>query len=184
MSPKPTFKSVILTIPGLGGSGPLHWQSAWERKFHFKRVEQADWDTPFCSDWIAAINSEVKKHHADNVILAAHSLACTTVAYWALKFDVKIKGALLVAPSDTEADTFPEGTTGFTPVPLFTLPFKSIVVASTNDFFVTTERATLFAERWGSELVNIGNAGHINVAAGFGEWSEGIEILKRLDFAE
>lgn len=176
-----TFNSTILILPGLGNSGPQHWQSIWQRKFNFKRVEQRDWDTPFCSDWIEEINREVKRHDPADVILVAHSSSCTAIAYWALKFDIKIKGALIVAPSDTEADTYPQGTTGFKPVPLFNLPFKSIVVASTDDFYVTEERARHFAENWGSELVLLGNAGHINVTAGFGDWDEGLEILKRLD---
>ena len=115
------------------------------------------------------------------MILVAHSLACTTVAYWAQKFNVKIKGALLVGPSDTEADTYPPGTTGFKPVPLIKLPFRSIVVASTNDYYVTLARAAQFAESWGSELVNIGEAGHINVASGYGDWNAGLEFLKKLD---
>ena len=176
-----TFNSTILILPGLGNSGPQHWQSIWERKFNFKRVEQQEWDAPFCSDWIEEINNEIKKHNPADVILVAHSSSCTAIAYWALKFDVKIKGALIVAPSDTEADTYPQGTTGFKPVPLFNLPFKSIVVASTNDFYVTEERARHFAENWGSELVILNNAGHINVASGFGDWHEGLDILKRLD---
>jgi len=176
-----TFKSTILIIPGLGNSGPHHWQSLWEREFNFRRVEQKEWDAPFCTDWIENINNEVKKHNSANVILVGHSLACSTIAYWALKYDVKIKGALLVGPSDTEADTYPPGTTGFKPVPLFNLPFKTIVAASTNDFFVTYERAKLFANNWGSELINVGDAGHINVASGHGEWNEGLELLKRLD---
>lgn len=127
------------------------------------------------------INDEVKKHDPADVILVGHSLACTTIAYWAQKYNVIIKGALLVAPSDTEADTYPPGTTGFTPVPLNKLPFKSIVISSSNDYYVTTERAKLFANSWGSELVNIGDAGHINVASGFGEWNAGLKILKELD---
>jgi len=175
------FQFTILTIPGLGGSGPQHWQSIWEREYNFTRVEQKDWDTPVCSDWIENINNEVKKHEPANVILVGHSLACITIAYWAQKYKVAIKGALLVAPSDTEADTYPPGTTGFTPVPLIKLPFKSIVISSSNDYYVTTERAELFAGSWGSELINVGNAGHINVASGFGEWNEGLEMLKQLD---
>jgi len=87
----------------------------------------------------------------------------------------------LVAPSDTEADTYPEGTSGFTPVPLIKLPFKSITVASSNDYYVTAERAKLFANSWGSELVEIGDTGHINLASGFGEWPQGLELLKQLD---
>jgi predicted alpha/beta hydrolase family esterase len=176
-----TFQSTILIIPGLGNSGPQHWQSLWENKFNFTRVEQKEWETPICSEWIDTINNEVKKHDPANVILVGHSLACSTIAYWAQKFNVKIKGALLVGPSDTEADSYPPGTSGFKPVPLNTLLFKTIVVASTNDFYVTFERAKLFADNWGSELINIGDAGHINVASGFGEWNEGLAILKRMD---
>ncbi|MDP9081347.1 MAG: alpha/beta hydrolase [Bacteroidota bacterium] len=175
------FQSTILIIPGLGNSGPLHWQSIWQNRFDFTRVEQEEWDTPMCSDWIEKINNEVSKHDPANVILVGHSLACTTIAYWALKYNVNIKGALLVGPSDTEADTYPPGTTGFKPVPLFNLPFKTIVVASTNDFYVTFDRASQFADGWGSELINIGDAGHINVSSGFGQWDAGLEILRRLD---
>jgi predicted alpha/beta hydrolase family esterase len=175
------FQSTILIIPGLGNSAPQHWQSIWESRFNFKRIEQKDWETPVCSDWIETINKEVNSHDPANVILVGHSLACTTIAYWAQKFNVKIKGALLVAPSDTEADTYPPGTTGFKPVPLIKLPFPSIVVASTNDYYVTFERAKQFAKRWGSELITIGEAGHINVASGYGEWDEGLKFLKQLD---
>ena len=175
------FQSTILILSGLGNSGPQHWQSIWEREYNFLRVEQTDWETSVCADWITTINNIIKQFDPTQVILVGHSLACTTIAYWAQKYNTTIKGALLVAPSDTEADTYPRGTTGFSPVPLIKLPFKSILVTSTNDYYVTADRAKLFAESWGSELVNIGDAGHINVAAGFGEWNEGLQILKQLD---
>ncbi|MDB5031560.1 alpha/beta fold hydrolase [Mucilaginibacter sp.] len=171
------FKSTILIIPGLGSSGPQHWQSLWERRFNFTRVEQQDWDTPVCADWVEAINNEINKQDPSQVILVGHSLACATIAYWAQKFNTKIKGALLVGPSDTEADTYPTGTSGFKPV----LPFPSIAVVSTDDYYVTLNRARLFADSWGSEIINIGDAGHINVASGFGEWDAGLEFLKKLD---
>jgi len=176
-----TFQSSILIHPGLGSSGPQHWQSVWEREYGFERVNQNNWDTPKCADWIDTLNDAVHQFDPSDVILVAHSLACTTVAYWTQKYDVNIKGALLVGPSDTEADTYPPGTTGFKPVPLIKLPFKSIVVASANDYYVTIDRAKLFADSWGSEFVNIGDAGHINVASGFGEWDEGLKLLKQLD---
>jgi predicted alpha/beta hydrolase family esterase len=176
-----TFQSTILILPGLGNSGPQHWQTIWEKCFNFIRVEQKDWETPVCSDWIETINNEVKKHDAANVILVGHSLACITVSYWAQQFNITVKGALLVAPSDTEADTYPAGTTGFTPVPLIKLPFRSIVVTSTNDHYVSADRARLFADSWGSEFTDIGNAGHINIGSGYGEWDKGLAILKQLD---
>lgn len=176
------FKSTILILPGLGNSGEKHWQTLWERKFpEFIRVQQADWETPKCDDWIAAIDDEINKRDQSNVILVGHSLACAAIGFWAAKFQRKIKGALLVAPSDTEAPSYPPGTHGFTPMPLNLLPFRSITVVSTNDFYVAFERATLFAKAWGSEIIDIGNAGHINADAGFGEWDEGLLFLKKLE---
>jgi hypothetical protein len=65
-------------------------------------------------------------------------------------------------------------------MPTKRIDFKTIMVTSTNDPWVTLERATLFAENWGSTLVNIGEAGHINVAAGFGPWEEGLALAKML----
>jgi predicted alpha/beta hydrolase family esterase len=175
------FCPSILIHPGLGNSGPQHWQSLWEREYNFTRIEQRDWDAPVCADWIATINEYIQEHDPKDIILVGHSLACSTIAYWAQKYNVNIKGALLVAPSDTEADTYPPGTFGFKPVPLIKLPFPSIVVASTDDYYVTLDRATKFANAWGSELINIGKAGHINVASGFGQWDAGLQILKSLD---
>ena len=63
------------------------------------------------------------------------------------------------------------------------LPFRSVVVASTNDPFVTLERAELFAASWGSRLIKLPNAGHINTASGHGPWPEGegwLEEMRRL----
>jgi predicted alpha/beta hydrolase family esterase len=175
------FASTILVLPGLGNSGEAHWQTIWQNRFGFKRVEQKDWEKPVCNEWIAAINAAVMQYNLQNIILVAHSLANTTVAAWAKRYKRVIKGALLVAPSDTEADTYPPGTTGFKPMALDKLPFRSLVVASSDDYYVTIERARYFADCWGSAFTNIGSAGHINVAAGFGAWENGWQYLKMLD---
>lgn len=175
------FHSTILTLPGIGGSGPQHWQSLWEKEYGFTRIEQAEWETPFRDEWVANIQKALKKHDPKKVILVGHSAVCSAVAKWAERYQTKIKAALLVAPADPEAQTFPQGAIGFAPMPLFKLPFSSIVVASSNDFYATVKRAKYFADAWGSEFIDIGEAGHINVASGYGQWGEGLEILKRLD---
>jgi predicted alpha/beta hydrolase family esterase len=175
------FQSNILLIPGIGNSGLQHWQTIWGRKYGFARVKQQQWETPACADWVSTLNTYVQKYDTNNLILVAHSAACAALVRWVQQYNVKVKGALLVAPADADAATFPEGATGFSPVPLVKLPFPSIVVASTNDQFVTLERAQQFAAAWGSEFVNIGDAGHINVASGYGEWDAGLDLLKRLD---
>jgi uncharacterized protein len=176
------FCSDILIHPGLTNSGENHWQSLWEKRYpQFKRIEQANWDTPEKSAWLSAIDDAVMKRDPANVILVGHSLACCAIVYWAKEYNRKIKGAMLVAPSDTEAESYPPGTIGFTPMPLFKLPFPSITVMSTNDKYVSIEKAKVFANAWGSQLVNIGNAGHINSDSKLGFWEFGLELLKRLD---
>ena len=67
-------------------------------------------------------------------------------------------------------------------VPLFELPFNSRVVASSNDPNVSLERAKTFAEAWRSAFTNIGAGGHINGAAGYGDWPRGEAMLKELLF--
>ena len=175
------FKSTVLLVPGLGNSEEDHWQSYWERLFDFHRVHQLEWDTPNCIDWIIAIDQAVTKHDPGQVILVGHSLGCAAIAFWADKYRRSIKGALLVAPSDTEKHGFPAGTTGFIPMILNKLPFPSIVVSSTGDAFVAPERAEHFASCWGSKFVSIGNTGHINAASNLKEWPQGQALLKELD---
>lgn len=172
-----------LIIPGLFNSGPEHWQSIWRSRHpEYYRVQQADWETPRCSDWVQTLAASIREINGP-VVLAAHSTACATVAYYAARHGNgkgQVVGALLVGPSDTEAASYPVGPTGFAPMPLDRLPFPSIAVASTDDPYVTIERAQLFASSWGSRLITLENAGHINAAAGYGAWPEGEELLQQL----
>ena len=65
-------------------------------------------------------------------------------------------------------------------MPLTKISFPSIVVASENDAFVSLNRAKYFAEKWGSDFVNIGYKGHINSGSNLKFWEDGQEILERL----
>jgi uncharacterized protein len=170
------------TVPGLGNSGPEHWQTFFEKQGNnFRRINQQEWDAPDCNDWIVAIDKAISAYDPLTVVLIGHSLGCTAIAHWAITYNKKIKGALLVAPSDIESPVYTFTATGFAPIPLQKINCKTIVVASDNDEWVAVERAKFFAANWGSEFVSIGNAGHINTAAGYGEWNKGLEILKNFD---
>ncbi len=171
-----------LILPGLGNSGPAHWQTYFEHSApNFKRVEQTQWDAPNCATWIDTIDRAVLDYHPSQVVLIAHSLACCTIAHWANKYQRTIKGALLVAPSDIENPVYAFPATGFVPIPLQVIPFKTLVVASANDPWVSIERAQYFANSWGSTLINIGDAGHINADSGFGKWEQGLRFLDLFD---
>ena len=168
-------------IPGLGNSGPDHWQTYFENSAaNFQRIHQQEWDAPVCNDWIETIENTIADYNPESVILIGHSLGCAAITHWAKQYNKKVKGALLVAPSDIDAPQYTFPAKGFDPIPLVAIDFPSIVVASINDHWVSLDRARLFAENWGSELISIGKAGHINAASGYGQWKEGLEILERL----
>lgn len=174
----------VLLIPGLWNSGPEHWQSHWERERpDCRRVQQSDWETPRRVDWVGMLDRAIAESTGD-VVLAAHSLGCATVAHWAAtagpSTSGKVRGALLVAPSDVEAPLYPEGTEGFRPMPLERLAFPTIVVASRDDIWVHFARAESFARAWGSRFVDIGNRGHINSDSKLGSWPEGQALLSTL----
>ncbi|MBN9297570.1 MAG: serine hydrolase family protein [Filimonas sp.] len=169
-------------IPGLGNSGEKHWQTYFENSGdNFYRINQKDWEAPHCGDWIATVDAALEGYDLSNVVLIGHSLGCSTIAHWANRYGKRVKGALLVAPSDMEAPLYQFPISGFTPMPLQRLPFKTIVVASTNDPWVTMERAAFFADSWGSLLVSIGDAGHINADSNLDAWEEGRAFLSQLD---
>lgn len=169
------------TVPGLYNSGPGHWQTLWEQQLpQCQRILQADWSTASCSDWVAQIDRIVSAGVMSEIVLLAHSLGCATVAHWSKLFHRAIRGALLVAPSDVEAPTYPSGTTGFAPMALERLAFPSIVVASNDDPYVSVARAQYFAECWGSEFFEVGCAGHINASSELGMWEQGMKLVERL----
>jgi predicted alpha/beta hydrolase family esterase len=125
-------------------------------------VHQDEWDSPDCAAWALRLGAALERCSAP-VVLAAHSAACP-----------------LVAPSDPAGPNYPNGPTGFNSVPRRRLPFASIVVAVTNDPYVELARAREYAAAWGAALVVLENAGHINVASGFGPWPQGFDMLAQL----
>jgi predicted alpha/beta hydrolase family esterase len=172
--------TTALMVPGLWDSGPEHWHTHWERADpRFARVAQRDWDAPEVREWVRTLDDAVHGAGHD-VVLVAHSLGCATVVHWAGLPGRMVRGALLVAPADVDGAGFPLEARGFAPMPLKPLPFPSILVASTDDSYLSLERARLFAEAWGSRLVEVGAKGHLNSASGLGDWPEGRALLDEL----
>ena len=109
-------------------------------------------------------------------VLVAHSTACA------------LFGHLVGAPhrwrfagsGDTEARSYPRGPQAFAPMPLHLLSFPTIVVASRNDPAVSFNRARFSRNPGGSELIDLGAAGHVNEKCGYGPWLDGHELVERL----
>ncbi|MFD2265363.1 RBBP9/YdeN family alpha/beta hydrolase [Lacibacterium aquatile] len=179
---KGDFMARYLILPGLGNSGPEHWQSIWEASGpEFVRVQQSDWENPKRADWIAAIADAVRVN--PGAILICHSLACAALAHTlAVHPDLPVKAALLVAPADCDDPNFtPDEVRDFAPMPLARLPFPVLVVASIDDTYVSLARAKFFAKAWGGTCIDIGPRGHINSASNLGDWLQGRELLARIE---
>jgi predicted alpha/beta hydrolase family esterase len=163
-----------IIIPGLHGSDVSHWQSWIQRRIpNAVRVIQNDWSRPSLTDWTQQVYRRLDEARG-RVWLVAHSFGCLVAVKAAADEGSRIAGAMLVAPADPDkfgiAEVVPDGP----------LDFPSVAVVSSNDPWMELKKATRWAEAWGSRIVNIGAAGHINVASGHGPWPDGLEIFEAL----
>lgn len=178
----------VLTLPGWQSSGAGHWQTRWEALHGDRRVEQDDWQWPRRGDWMARLDEVVQEltrgpdAQPRPVALVAHSLGCHLVAAWAAHSSHahRVVAALLVAPPDTERSDTPPQLFNWRPIVSQPLPFRSLVVASTNDPFCPFDQAARMAHDWGAALEALTGAGHINAASGLGDWPEGRAWLNAL----
>ncbi|WP_321801107.1 alpha/beta hydrolase [Caballeronia sp. J97] len=153
----------LVTVPGLYGSEDAHWQSWLEDETPgARRVEQRDWNTPNLAIWSDAVR-DVLASVDGPVVIAAHSFGCLATAH-ALTHTANVKGVLFVAPASPAKFRFAGA---FSARRLDTL---SLVVGSETDPWMPLDDARTLAQRWNSAFVNLGDAGHINTAAGFGPW--------------
>lgn len=174
----------VLTVPGLGNSGPTHWQTLWEQsRLDTHRVELGMWQTPHRNAWVTKLDQAIAQAKAP-VILVGHSLGCQAIAWWASlspqPYGWPVAGALLVAPADVDRATIPAELATFAPAPRTALPFPSILVASTDDPWIEIDQAHSLAADWGSHFIDAGAQGHLNAASGLGWWPEGQELLERV----
>ena len=167
----------IIIVPGWRDSGPGHWQSLWaERLPGAVRVQQDDWITPSRAAWVASIAQTIVRQ-GEPVVVVAHSLGCIATAHLPAEAVDRIRGALLVAPADPERRAV---LSDFAPVPFQKLPYRSVLVASSNDPYCPVRLAGAYARAWGSEFVRLQDAGHINTESGHGEWPLGMALLQSL----
>lgn len=165
----------IVIVPGLGGSGPDHWQSRWQAKLpNAHRVEQRDWDNPIRPAWIATLAETVRRCERA-VVIVAHSLGVVTTVEAAAEGVIEIAGAFLVCPPGEQAiGDVAAIDPRFAPIPRGRLNFPSVLVGSRNDPYASIEETAGLAEAWGATLIDAGEAGHVNTDSGHGPWPEGL----------
>jgi predicted alpha/beta hydrolase family esterase len=184
--------STVLIVPGLRDRADNHWQPLLAMKLMWSRpvrsVAPAGRENLDLAARVQAIQHALESIQS-RVTIVAHSAGVLMLAHWAQLYRrADIVGALLAAPADLETP-MPEGYPtlaalqrhGWLPVPRKRLPFPSIVAASNNDPLAALPRVEKLARDWDSELVRLGDVGHLNPASGFGEWPLAEQLIARLD---
>ena len=165
----------LVIVPGLHGSGAEHWQSWLQQQVDGAvRVVQDDWSAPDLERWSDRVVATLAALGPGPHVIVAHSFGClATVRAAARHPALAIAQVLLVAPAE------PTRFDAASALPQSRLAPRSCVVASDNDPWMSATQAHAWALRWGSDWINLGNAGHINVDSGYGpfplarEWAAG-----------
>lgn len=166
----------LVTVPGLHGSDGAHWQTWLEGQFpRARRVEQADWDAPDLAVWSAALGAVLARERGP-FVLVAHSFGCLVAAHALQQGKVRadVAGVLFVAPASAEKFRF----AGAFDARRLAVP--SILIGSETDPWMPLAGARELAQCLGSAFVNLGDAGHINTAAGFGPWPRAKDFIDTL----
>lgn len=180
------MQSSFVMVPGIGGSGPDHWQSLWEASQPgIIRIAPRSWDVPDLDDWISALENAVGRSPKPPVVIC-HSLGCLLFAHWRAASSLRVAGAVLTAVPDPAGPAFPEQAKAFGVLPaqgFGDLPV--LAVTSTNDPYDPYGRGRAWAEAKGASICPVGPLGHLNVASGVGDWPEGrvivAEFIERLE---
>jgi hypothetical protein len=153
----------LLIVPGLHDSSPDHWQSWLQAQVPGAvRVSQRDWATPDLERWATRVGSTLERAGPGPWLAVAHSFgALAVLRHLARGTWSPLAALLLVAPADP--DKF--GVAALLPQGPLRLP--STLVLSANDPWLAAPQGRYWAQRWGSTCINLGEAGHINVASGF-----------------
>ncbi|MCU0899007.1 MAG: alpha/beta hydrolase [Cypionkella sp.] len=166
-----------LIVPGLDASPAPHWQHWWAATEHDAiTVELSQPDRPSPTLWETELAGMILRH--PDSILVGHSLGAVLIARILTTWPhLRVRAALLVAPAETEGA---ERIGQFGAIPQMRLDVPTTVVASRNDPWMSFGRARHLARACGSKIIDMGFAGHINVASGFGPWAHGKELRDEL----
>lgn len=162
-----------LLVPGLDASPAPHWQHWWAA--HDPRALMIDLPNPAAPDpaaWEAELAGAIL-HHPD-AVLVGHSLGAVLIARVLTRWpQLRVTAAMLVAPAEPSRDP---RIAGFGPIPERSLGRPTLVVGSRNDPWMSCGQARALAAVWGAKHHDLGFAGHVNVASGFGPWPRGLDL--------
>jgi predicted alpha/beta hydrolase family esterase len=180
MPRRPTRTVPTVVIPGIGGSGPDHWQTWLEEQLQAAgrqtlRPEFADLDHAVLSEWLSALRATLADLPADGFDVVAHSLGA---AVWLHHVDdpgdsPRAARVLLVAPPAPDLDV--EEAPGFLPPPMDVDAVRrgadgTVLVAGEADPYLPDGIGMAYGRPLRMAATVIPNGGHLNAESGYGEW--------------
>lgn len=166
--------ATTLLVPGLDGGGEGHWLSWFETAIpNCRRAAPPDLHSMDLPEWSAAVRWHIDRCD-EPVLIVAHGFGCLAAVRAAHDLPSRVEGALLVAPFDPDnlrlAWLLPEEPLGF----------PATIVASSNDPRMRLSKAAFWAGFWSCGFVDVGRAGGIDPASGFGPWPKGLALLSEV----
>lgn len=174
-------------VPGVGGSDASHWQT-WLQDYldDSSRVVQQDWNHPVLDQWVDRFYQHIRKINRP-VQIVAHSFGCLTTIAALNQYPILrrwVHSILLVAPANpvrfsTHGFATPQENLANT-FKQFAIYVPALMVVSENDPWLNYATALEYAKIWDIPHVNQGYAGHINVASGYGKWTQVLSYMENI----
>ena len=169
---------------------PEHWQTLLEQKLAERDVGAADGARQ-------AVLRRVGRRARPNrwraiegpVILVAHSAGVMIVVHWAQRHRPPDQGARCSRRRPDFESPLPDGYPTQDVAAAERLAADAARAAAVSEHrrrraptirWAAYERVAELAAAWGSRLVDIGAVGHLNPAAGYGEWPQAEELIREL----
>lgn len=170
----------FLLVPGRGKPRRGHWLQRLADAHPDYRWAPEPTGPPFLLDERVTALHEAVSADDEPAVLIAHSAGCLTTIVWAARHAGPVRGALVVAPPHVDPEHWPDLDAATLAAFRRRLPFPAVLVASRTDPWSTFEQFERYAEDWGAELVDLGDAGHVDTGSGYGPWPDAERLVATL----
>ncbi|MGE4395836.1 MAG: RBBP9/YdeN family alpha/beta hydrolase [Sulfurimonas sp.] len=172
----------VLILHGWGGSNFPHWQSWLSGEIAkdygcVSFLKFSNIDLPNKDEWMSELKRELEEFKPNIVI--CHSVANILWFHVCNEGGIKeLDNLFLVAPPSLKCDI--KELKSFFPcnIPTKLYAKKALLIASTNDPYMTMQEADELQKALDIEMLVLQNAGHINSESGYGEWPWMLEEIK------
>ncbi|MBE7188040.1 alpha/beta hydrolase [Jatrophihabitans endophyticus] len=180
MPRRPTRTVPTVILPGWQGSGPGHWQTWLGEQLtaagrEVRNPDFADLDHPQLDDWLAALGASLDGLTDDGFDVVAHSLGSILWLQHAASSTTAPRPARVALVAPPSPVTHPDEVDGFFPVPLDVDAVRhaadgTVLVGGSDDPHCPEGIAEAYGRPLKMATTVIEGGGHLNVAAGYGEW--------------